>query len=91
MNQSKPEQNKTKRFEEYEDGLWQVLMYNYAEHEGNELLEETAPLKDDPQYQPSDAEQKKFRNMLNGELRKHTFDGSNASVSSVGNVTMKQY
>jgi hypothetical protein len=71
MNQSKPEQNKSKRFEEYEDGLWQVLMYNYAEHEGKELLEETAPLKDDPQYQPSDAERKKFRNMVDGELRRH--------------------
>lgn len=71
MNQSKPKNDKTKLFEEYEDGLWKVIMRNYAEKEGKELLEETKSIKDDPQFQPSAAERKKYHKLLDGELRKN--------------------
>jgi len=46
-------------------------MFNYAKHEGKELLKENETIKTDPQFQPSDAERKKFHKLLDNELRKN--------------------
>ena len=67
MNQNKI---KNKRFENYEDSLWKVIMHKYSEEEGKELTDEIATLKDDPQYQPTNTEKIKYYKMLDGELRK---------------------
>ena len=71
MSQNKTKFNENKRFENYEDSLWRVIMFNYAKHEGKELFKENETLKIDPQLQPSNAERKKFHNLLDNELRKH--------------------
>jgi len=65
------ESNNKKRFENYEDSLWQVIMFNYAKHDGKKLSEENEALKTDPQAQPSDAERKKYHKLLDKELRKN--------------------
>jgi hypothetical protein len=71
MRQNKSKFNKSELFEEYEDSLWRVIMYNYAEHEGKEILKEHEADKDNPEYQPSKEERKLFHKKLNNELRKH--------------------
>jgi len=74
--------NQNKKFEKYEDSLWRVIMYDFAENEGKELSEEIAALKDDPQYQPSDGEKIKYYKMLDGELRKQKW-------LSIGKISKK--
>ena len=63
--------NQNKKFENYEDSLWRVIMYDFAEHDGKELSDEIAALKDDPQSQPTDAEKIKYYKMLDSELHKN--------------------
>jgi len=77
-----PNKIKTKRFEDYEDSLWKVIMHKYSEEEGKELSEEIATLKDDTQYQPTDAEKIKYYKMLDGELRKQ-------KLRSIGKTSKK--
>ena len=74
--------NQNKKFEKYEDSLWRVIMYDFAEHDGIELSEEITALKDDPQYQPTDAEKIKYYKMLDSELSKH-------KLRSIGKTSKK--
>jgi len=71
VKQNEANHDNTKRFADYEDNLWRVIMFDYAKHEGKELFEENEIIKNDPQYKPSDAERKKFHKLLDKSLRRH--------------------
>ena len=76
MSQNKSNNNKTKRYDDYEDNLWKVIMHDYAEHEGKEIAEETDALKNDPAYQPSEDERKRFMKMIIDDHRKNKIRSS---------------
>lgn len=60
---------KDKLFENYEDSLWKVLMYDYAEVEGKRFIEENEALKRDGKYQPSSEAVKRFNKKMNAAFR----------------------
>ena len=65
--------DKNKLMEDYEGLFWTLIMNNYAENKGRELLKENEELKNDPQYQqyqPSDEAIKKLRKSLYKASRK---------------------
>ncbi|NBJ16529.1 MAG: DUF4367 domain-containing protein [Dehalobacter sp. 4CP] len=59
-----------KLYEEYEDSLFRLVMYETAEKEGKALLEEREKLKNDPAFVPSEEAVQKFRAQLDNILKK---------------------
>jgi len=56
--------------EQYDDSFLQLVVYDYAEKEGEELLREADEAKNDPQYYPSAKLVKSFCNMRDGFFKK---------------------
>ncbi|WP_368294540.1 hypothetical protein [Dehalobacter sp. TBBPA1] len=59
-----------KLYEEYEDSLFRLVMYETAEKEGKALLEEKEKLKNDPAYIPSEEAVQKFSSQLDNILKR---------------------
>jgi len=66
-------QIKKKLYEDYEDSLFKLVMYNAAVEEGQHFLQEKAKLKNDLEYQPSPAAVRKFSQQLDSHMRKKQF------------------
>lgn len=66
--------NNTDRFrklnEEYEDGLFRLIMDDVAEKEGRLLFEENEQLKSDPENIPSQKDVDRFATLLDSHLKK---------------------
>jgi len=62
--------HREKLLEEYEDSLFKLAMYDLAAEEGKLLLEENKKLKNDPDFQPSEAAYQKFAEQLDIHLKK---------------------
>ncbi len=59
-----------KLYEEYEDSLFRLVMYETAEKEGKALLEERERLKNDPAFVPSEEAVQRFSSQLDNILKK---------------------
>ncbi len=70
MPNNSQEQIQKKLYEEYEDSLFKLIMHNAATKEGQIFLEEKAKLKNDPEFQPSPAEVRKFNQQLDTHLKR---------------------
>lgn len=70
MPNNSPEQIQKKLYEEYEDSLFKLVMHEAAEKEGQLFQEEKAKLKNDPEFQPSQAAVRKFSQQLDTHLKK---------------------
>ncbi|MEL1134139.1 DUF4367 domain-containing protein [Desulfitobacterium sp. THU1] len=53
MADNRPEQNRKKLYEDYEDSLFRLILDEAADKEGKGYLEEMERLKNDPEYLPS--------------------------------------
>jgi hypothetical protein len=70
MPNNSQEQIRKKLYEEYEDSLFKLVMYDVAEKEGQLFLEEKEKLKDDPEFLPSKEAVQKFSQLLDVHLKK---------------------
>lgn len=59
-----------KLYEEYEDSLFRLVMYETVEKEGKVLLEEREKLKYDPAFVPSEEAVQKFSSQLDNILKR---------------------
>ncbi len=76
---------KDKLYENYEDSLWKVLMYEYAEVEGKKFVEENETLKKEDKYKPSPEAVKKFNKKMNAAFRKPKYRNLMKSIWPVVN------
>lgn len=70
MPNDSPEQIRKRLFEEYEDSLFKLVMYDAAEKEGQLFLKEKEKLKNDPEFLPSPTAVQKFSRQLDAYLKK---------------------
>ncbi len=66
-----PEQIRRKLYEDYEDSLFKLLLYDTAEKEGKSLLAERDELKKEPGFIPAAEARRKFSRQLGLHLKKH--------------------
>jgi hypothetical protein len=69
--QKKLDSNRQRLYEEYEDSLFRLAVYDAAEKEGILLNKENEKLKEDSEYIPSQFIVRKFKRRLNSYYRKH--------------------
>lgn len=72
-----------KLFEEYEDSLFKLAMHDLAAEEGKSFLKENEKLKNNPDFQPSEAACQKFNQQLNVHLRKNKARSSKLPMSKL--------
>ena len=61
---------KSKLYEEHEDSLWKIFMYDYAEAEGKRFIEENEALKQGDHYNRSSEAVKRFNRKMNSAFRR---------------------
>ncbi|XOQ47352.1 MAG: DUF4367 domain-containing protein [Eubacteriales bacterium] len=66
------DQLRNKLYEEYENSLFKLIMFEAAEKEGRVFLEKNEQLKKDPAYLPSVDEENWFQKQLNRNIRNKT-------------------
>lgn len=71
MHKNRPDENRQRLYDEYEDSLFRLVMYDVAEKEGRLLTEENEQLKKDPEYMPSQVQIKEFSKLLDIYAKKH--------------------
>ncbi|MCY1713526.1 DUF4367 domain-containing protein [Caproiciproducens galactitolivorans] len=59
-----------KLYEDYEDSLFKLILFEAAEKEGKLFLKENEQLKNDPAFLPSAEEENRFKKLLNHHIHK---------------------
>lgn len=76
---------KDKLHEDYEDSLWKILMYEYAEVEGKRFIEENEELKQKNKYLPSSEAVKMFNKKMNFAFKRPLHKNLMKSMYSIIN------
>lgn len=79
------DQLRNKLYEDYENSLFKLIMFEAAEKEGRVFLEENEQLKKDPAYLPSADEENRFQKQLNRNIRKRTYPSGEKLLCSFAN------
>lgn len=82
-NSTEPLRNKL--YEEYEDSLMRLVMYEAAEKEGKTFLEETVKLKNDPAYTPSVDAVQRFNSKLDTIIKKNRASALRRRILKISN------
>lgn len=69
--------------EEYEDSFWRLIIHEYAEKEGEELIREAEEARNDPQYAPSPEAARRFNKMVNKYFRERKFRAVTNKASKI--------
>lgn len=85
MPNNSPDQIRKKLYEEYEDSLLKLIMYDAAEKEGQLFLKEKEDLKNVPESQPSTEAFNRFSELLDCHLKKQKANTTKPRITNALN------